>query len=317
MHQKIRFNVAIMIIAAVLILHGLVVASKAAEVNGLVSVEWLTNHLNDKNIVVLDVRTFPKYLKSHIPGAVRAFGPWQKMNDKFVGFMMPPVNELEDMLQSYGVSNDSFIIIYDQGLTSTDTAKSARALWTLHYLGHDKCAILNGGFNAWEQKGKPITSKPAIPFRGNFKANVVANKVITLDEVKQRLKSKTSCFLDTRQPHEHFGHEKKSFIPRYGHLPGSLLIPAAYITIGGQNFSPAYLRTTKELGDMVRGAAIPSDKNAEIIVYSNTGLQAALGYYVLNNVLGYKNVRLFDGSVLEASKDKDVPMKRYSWGWND
>ncbi len=317
MHQRLRFIVAVTIIAAVLLLPGLSWA-KSAQVNGLVSVEWLAKHLNDKGIVVLDVRTFPKYLKSHIPGAIRAFGPWQMMNDKFIGFMAPPVDQLEDMLQGYGVSNDTLVIIYDQGLTSTDTAKSARALWTLHYLGHDKCAILDGGFNAWEQKEQPTTAKPAIPLmRGNFKANVVANKVITLDEVKKKLKSKGAIFLDARQPHEHFGHEKKSFISRYGHLPGSLLIPAAYITIGGQNFSPAYLRTPKELEEMVRGAGIPSDKSAEIIVYSNTGLQAALDYFVLNNVLGYKNVRLFDGSVLEASKDKDVPMIRYSWGWND
>ena len=318
MHPKIRVTVTAVVITAVLICAGLVTPRQSLADNGLVTIEWLSKHLNDKGLVILDVRTFPKYIKSHIPGAIRAFGPWQKTNAKFIGFMTPPVDQLENMLRDYGVSNDSLIIIYDQGMTSSDTSKSARALWTLHYLGHSKCAILNGGFNAWEQKEKSITAKPTVPMTGTFKANVVPNKLITLDDVKRKLGKKNCCIIvDLRQPHEHFGHEKKSYISRFGHLRGSLLMPAAYMTIGGQDFSPAYLRSKNRLKQMVSGCGIPANPNVEIIVYSNKGLDAALGYFVLNNILGYKNVRLFDGSMLEASKDKDVPITRYSWGWND
>ncbi len=317
MRLKIRVTIATVVMTAVLICAGLVAPRQSSAANGLVTIEWLSKHLNDKGLIILDVRTFPKYIKSHIPGAIRAFGPWQVTNAEFIGFMTPPVEQLENMLRGFGVSNDSMIIIYDQGMTSSDTSKSARALWTLHYLGHTKCAILNGGFNAWEQREKPITTQPAVPMTGTFKAKVVSNKLITLDEVKKKLGKKNCWFVDLRQPHEHFGHEKKSYISRFGHLRGSLLMPAAYMTIGGQDFSPAYLRSKDKLRHMAAGCGIPSDPNAEIVVYSNTGLDAALGYFVLNEILGYKNVRLFDGSMLEASKDKDVPITRYSWGWND
>ncbi len=304
------------IVLALCFMVGLSSVTRAAT-GPIVSTKWLSKNLHKKGLVILDVRTFEKYEKSHIPGAVKAFGPWQTMNEKFVGFMMPPVYRLVEMLRSYGVSNDSFVVVYDHGMTSQDTAKSARVIWTLHFLGHTKCAILDGGFNAWDQAELPETKKPTIPMRGDFTASIVASKVITLDDVKKRLGSHKTIFVDARDPMEHFGHEKKAHIPRYGHLPGSLLMPADALTIGGQNFSPAFLRKADELSQLALGVGIPTNKNVEIVVYSNHGLQAALVYFVLNDVLGYKNVRLFDGSILEAAKAKDVPMNMYSWGWTE
>ncbi len=283
----------------------------------LVTVEWLQSHMKDKDVVILDVRTFPKYMKTHIPGAVRAFGPWRTMNDRFVGFMAPQAGELEEMLQEYGVSNTSTVIIYDQGMTSSDTAKSARVLWTLHWLGHENCAILDGGFNAWEQKELPVTTSPALRPKGDFRVSVKPAKVITLAEVRKKTGNGSTVFLDLREPFQHFGHEKKSNIARYGHITGSLLMPAAYMTIGGQNFSPAFLRSKEELQQMASGVGLPDNRDQEIVVYSNTGEQAALGYFVLDTILGYTNVRLFDGSMLQAAKDRDIPVSMYAWGWNE
>ncbi len=317
MYMKKSMIIAAIVAVSMLFTAYCVGAAPKVSSDGLVTVEWLSKHMDDRGVVILDVRTFPKYMKNHIPGAIRAFGPWRLTNEKFVGFMAPPVGELEEMLREFGVSNDSLVIIYDQGMTSSDTAKSARALWTLHMLGHTNVAILDGGFNAWEQKELPLTATPAIPVRGNFTAKPVAKKAISLEEVQKKLGSKGTIFLDCRIPAEHFGHEKKSNIARFGHLPGSLLMPASFLTIGGQNFSPAYLRKKDELRQMASGVGLPNNSGAEIVVYSNTGEEAALCYFVLNNMLGYNNVRLFDGSVLEAAKAKDIAMVRYSWGWND
>ena len=111
---------------ALLVLLGMPARNAAATPKGLVTIQWLSKHLKDKNLVLLDVRTFEKYEKSHIPGAIKAFGPWQTMNDRFIGFMMPPVYRLVNMLRDFGVSNNSFVVFYDQGMTSADTAKSAR-----------------------------------------------------------------------------------------------------------------------------------------------------------------------------------------------
>lgn len=287
----------------------------AAGKQKLVSVDWLARNLKTPNVVIFDVGAFTQYERGHIPGAVKAFGPWQTMNDEFVGFMMPKVEGLVRMLRSYGVNNDSDIILYDEGVTAQDTAKSARALWTLHALGHDSVAILDGGFAAWKQKGKRVSVKPTALRPGNFTGKLVKSKLATMSEVKDALRSSDAVFVDNRLPEEDFGHEKKSYIKRYGHLPGSRLWPADFMTNAGIEFSPSFMRDTAELRQMAKGIGIPADKNVEIITYSNRGIQAAMGYFVLHDLLGYRNVKLFDGSILEAAADNSVPMNTNSWGY--
>lgn len=292
-------------------LPGLVLAAG----NSLVSVDWLAKNLKNKNLVILDVSEFIHYEKGHIPGAVKGFGPWLTMNSDFVGFMMPEEADLISMLKGYGVNNDSFVVVYDEGVTANDTGKSARALWTLHALGLKKAAILNGGMSAWEQTEKPISAKAVSPLAGNFSGKLVQTKVASLAEVKKKIGSSKVYFVDNRSPEQYFGHEKNSEISRAGHLPGALLLPASYMTIAGVDFAPSYFRDVKELQQMAKGIHLPADKNIEIITYSNHGLAAAMGYYVLHDMLGYKNVKVFDGSILEASAKEDVAMVVNRWGW--
>ncbi len=294
-------------------LPGLALAAQSS----LVSVDWLAKNLKKKDLVVLDVSDFIHYEKGHVPGAVKAFGPWMTMNREFVGFMMPDTQTLVDMLRGYGVNNESFVVVYDEGITSKDTAKSARALWTLHALGHTKVAILNGGMAAWEQSGKQVSTKAAAPLTGNFSGKLVSAKVATLAEVKKKLGSARVSFVDNRIPEQYFGHEKNSEISRAGHLPGALLWPDEYMTIAGEDFAPSYFRKTSELEKMAKGIHLPANKNAEIITYSNHGLAAAMGYFVLHDLLGYKNVKVYDGSILEAAEVKDVPMVVNRWGWEE
>ena len=283
--------------------------------SSLVSVDWLAKNLNKKDLVILDVSEFIHYEKGHVPGAVKAFGPWMSMNREFVGFMMPPEADLVNMIQGYGVGNDSFVVVYDEGITPKDTAKSARALWTLHTLGFDKVAILDGGMAAWQQTEKPVSTKAATPLGGDFTGKMVASKVATLAEVKKKIGSSKVYFVDNRVADQYFGHEKNSEISRSGHIPGALLWPQGFMTIAGVDFAPSYFRETKELQKMVKGIHLPSDKSVEVITYSNHGLAAAMGYFVLHDLLGYKNVKIFDGSILEASAVDDVPMVVNRWGW--
>lgn len=283
--------------------------------DSLVSIDWLAKNINKKNVVVLAVGDFTHYEKNHIPGAIKAFGPWQTMDDQFVGFMMPKTDDLVAMLRSYGVNNNSKVIVYDEGVTAMDTCRSARALWTLHVLGHDDVAILDGGFAAWEQSGKPVSAEAVAPIEpGDFTAKLDASKVADLNEVAKKVGSKT-VFLDNRGTAEFFGHEKKSHIKRYGHLPNARVLPANYMSNAGIKLSPAYMKKVEDLAKMAAGVGIPADKNVEIITYSNHGLQAAMGYFVLHDLLGYKNVKIFDGSILETAPNKKIPMEMFAWGY--
>jgi len=289
--------------------------SARADSDALVSIDWLAKNLDNPKVVVLDVGAFFHYEKKHIPGAVKAFGPWQKVNEKYVGYMMPPVNELVAMIRGYGVNDDSLVVVYDEGSSLDDTLKSARAVWTLQALGHEKVAILDGGFAAWQQAGRPVSTVAATPAAGNFSGKLMTDKVATLDEVKKKIGSPGVVLVDTRLPEEDFGHEKKSYIRRSGHLPGCKLWPASAMTNAGEEFSPSFIRDPDELVEMASGVGLPADKDAEIITYSNRGMQAALGYFVLHDLLGYRSVKVFDGSILAAAADESVPMERNSWGF--
>jgi thiosulfate/3-mercaptopyruvate sulfurtransferase len=313
MMNKYKVNLAAFVAAVFLLASAS--AATAAGPQKLVSVNWLAQNLKSPNMVVLDVGAFDQYERGHIPGAVKAFGPWQTMNSEFVGFMMPTVEDLVRMLRSYGINDGSYVILCDEGVTAQDTAKSARALWTLHALGHDQAAVLDGGFAAWKQANKPVSTESVVPLPGDFKGRLVRSKLATLSDVKKALHSHRAVLLDNRLPEEDFGHEKKSYIKRFGHLPESRLWPADFMTRAGIEFSPSFMRDAAELEEMAKGVGIPADKNTEIITYSNRGLQAAMGYYVLHDLLGYQNVRLFDGSMLEAAADKSIPMNAEGWGY--
>lgn len=292
-------------------LPGLVLAAG----DSLVSVDWLAKNLNKKNIVILDVSEFIHYEKRHIPGAVKGFGPWLTMNSDFVGFMMPEEADLVSMIKEYGVNDDSFVVVYDEGVTAKDTGKSARALWTLHAMGLNNVAILNGGMSAWEQTEKPTSTKATAPLAGDFSGKLTQTRVASLADVKEKIGSSKVYFVDNRSPEQYFGHEKNSEISRTGHLTGALLLPSSYMTVAGVGFAPSYFRDVKELQQMAKGIHLPSDKNVEIITYSNHGLAAAMGYFVFHDMLGYKNVKVFDGSILEASENEDVAMVVNRWAW--
>ncbi len=298
-----------------LILFTFFVTGEALAGTSLVSVKWLAKNLNKSNMVILDVGAFTHYEKTHIPGAVKAFGPWMTMSEDFVGFMMPEVTGLVKMIKGYGVNNKSLVIIYDEGITADDTAKSARALWTLHALGHDNVAILDGGFAGWDQMEKPVSNKPATPDAGNFTGKLVTSKVATLAEVEKKTHNSKVVFVDNRIVDHFFGKEKNSEVDRFGHIPGARLWPESYMSDAGINLSPSYLKSVKVLGKMAAGVGIPADKNTEIITYSNHGLTAAMGYFVLHDMLGYNNVKVFDGSMLEYAAAQKAPLDRHNWGY--
>lgn len=301
------------ILLGLLLSTSLLASTAMAGTNSLLSVKWLSQNINQANMVVLDVSDFTHYEKNHIPGAVKAFGPWMTTNHDFVGFMMPKVSDLTNMIRSYGVNNNSFVVIYDEGVTAADTAKSARALWTLQALGHNKVAILNGGFTAWERAGEKISTRAATPDPGNFSGKLLNGKVALLTKVQNELHQPGVTFVDTRLPDQYFGKEKNSEIERFGHIPGSLLWPASYMTNAGVNLSPSYFKDVKVLRQMAAGVGIPADKNTEIITYSNHGKSAALAYFVLHDILGYNNVSIYDGSMLQYAAVKS-PLNTFQWG---
>jgi len=271
----------------------------------IISVEWLANNLDKPNLLILDVRLSPQeYRFGHIPRAVCAFARWrQRLNG--IPFMLPPLNYLKEKLQKFGVTDKSDVVVYSDGLSLGAIAWACRVAWTLEVLGHESVAILDGGISEWMYQSKPIEKDSITPPAGNFVPDLDVTRLATLDDVRY-LKA---TVVDFRVPARYFGVEKGRTTLKYGHIPGSLCLPAEWLLI---EKIPRLIKPVEEIKKIVLGAGIPEDREQEIIALCDAGHFACLGYWVLRHVLGYRKVRLYDGSMVEYTRFP-LPLVRYSW----
>jgi thiosulfate/3-mercaptopyruvate sulfurtransferase len=306
------------IIALLLAASGLisVPATATAGTDRLVSTEWLAGNLDAPGIVIIDVRTEANYDFGHLPGAVSlAYSGWEPYNRETRCQMMPSAADITSMLRSLGVNQSSHVIIYDAGNTALDATAGGAAVWIMESMGHENVSYLDGGFTKWTFEGRIIDKKKPVPQPGDFIAKPDKTKVATLKDVIANLKSKKAIFLDDRSSVQHFGISKRPDVVRYGHIPGSLNFPVDFMTNAGINRAPATIKSVKELDAMAEGVGLPADRNTEIIVYCNSAQQAGMGYFILRDIMGYRNVKTYDGSMLEYAQDKKLPLIRFAWGF--
>ncbi|MDH3393307.1 MAG: rhodanese-like domain-containing protein [Desulfobulbaceae bacterium] len=295
----------------------------AANAAPLVTTDWMAKNLNAKGLVLIDVRTAVNYSVGHLPGALSLpYGQWEPKNEDRECNLMPSPAQMTELLKKMGVNNSSHVVIYDHGNTTSDTTKGTSAVWIMEAMGHKNVSYLNGGFTKWTFEGRVIVSaktgeKPANPAPGDFVAKLDSSKVATLKDVTSSMKNKNAILLDVRNTDQHFGFKKRGDVERFGHIPGSLSWPADFMTHAGINRAPAYVLDKGDLKTMAKGVGLPWSwsKSENIIVYCNSSQFAGLGYFVLHDVLGYKNVKVYDASMLEYAADDNLPMTTFAWGF--
>lgn len=281
----------------------------------LVSTEWLQKNIGDKNLVIIDVRTTTNYGVGHIPGSYNMpYIGWELLDLKRKCQLMITPDDLTEMLQAIGVNSSTHVVIYDHGNSLSDASKGTATLWILEAVGKANVSYLNGGFTKWTFEGRIIDNVTPEPKDGDFVAKIDSGRVVSMDYVEAKSKKNAAVIVDARASGQHFGTSKRGDVPRFGHIPGSLSLPASYLNNAGANRSPATIRDKEQLAAMVLGVGIPSDKNKEIIVYCNTGQWASMDYFVLRDILGYKNVRVYDGSMLEYGAEDGPTLEKFVWG---
>ncbi len=314
MKSKLIQSIAVI---ALVVLAGFISAptSAFARTSPLVSTQWMEKNLGASNIVLIDVRTESNYGVGHLPGAVSMpYTEWNHFNEDEDCQLMPTPADFSKKMQAFGVSTKTHVIIYDHGNTTGDATKGTSSLWVMEAMGHDNVSYLDGGFTKWTFEGRILDNVKPTPEAGNFTAKVDNAKVATLDEVIATVKAKKAVFVDARSADDHFGVKKRADVERFGHIPGSISLPATFLNNAGVNRAPAVLMSKKQLKTMIKGVGLPTDKNKELIIYCNSGQYAGLDYFVLHDLLGYKNVSLYDGSILQYAADEDLPLVRFAWG---
>ncbi|MHB8772914.1 MAG: sulfurtransferase [Syntrophales bacterium] len=277
----------------------------ARDIAPVVSVDWLEKNLNDANLVVVDIRKVEEYKEGNIPNSVNVFyGTWA-IKKKGLDNELPEDDDLFDVIGSAGIKAGSRVVIAGNVDAVVDQVNLTRVAWTLIYGGVDNVAILDGGFKAWKEAKKavsPEARKPkAVTYQGKVNKSVVASKEYVISKIGK------SSIIDTRMPDFFFGVSKLPFVEKAGRIKNSVSLPSAWIFTKEGKF-----KGKDDLEAMAAGV-IGKDTAKESIAYCDTGRLASGWWFVLREVLGYKDVKSYDGSSQEFTKDPNVPMAKYTW----
>jgi thiosulfate/3-mercaptopyruvate sulfurtransferase len=273
----------------------------------VVSAQWLRSHLNDPNLVVLDL-TMPGmdsidlYKAGHVPGARpldfhSLFSPGGTGSGALT-MQLLPADSLKHVFEALGVSDRSTIVLYS-GTGSLSPA--ARAFVTLDYLGLGARAhILDGGFDAWKAAGGAVqTTSPAIT-RTTLHVSPRSNVVTDGAYVLAHLRDRNVSIIDARAPEFYTGAARGHSSTRAGHVPGAHNV---YFLTLADSVTGVYL-TPEQARAKFAAAGVSLDRPA--IVYCHIGQTASVDYLQLRR-LGVP-VRLYDGSFEDWSQHADYPI---------
>ena len=263
----------------------------------LVDTKWVEDHLKDSNVRIAEVDYDPKanYQLGHVPSSV-LFDWKQDINDPISRNVLSK-QACEDLLQRAGINNDTTLVLYGD----FNNWFAAFAFWVFKYYGFKDVRIMNGGRKKWLEEDREVSKNvPSYP-KGNFKASDPDKNIrIFLDEVKRSLDSKGRIkMVDVRSPKEFTGEilappeYPTEHAQRGGHIPGAENIPWAQAV----NDKDGTFKSADELKKLYESKGITPDK--EIIAYCRIGERSSHTWFVLKYLLGYPNVKNYDGSWTE------------------
>jgi thiosulfate/3-mercaptopyruvate sulfurtransferase len=256
----------------------------------VVTPAWLAAHLNDKDLVILHVGTEAGYKAGHIPGA-HLVAPKNLQVSTPGGLIMevPPPDTLRREMEALGISDNSHIVVYNQG---DEFQRATRVLFTLDVAGFgDRSSLLDGGLAAWTKEGHPASSEAAPAATGHLSPLKMQPRVVDADFVKAHLKAPGYDLIDARDAVFYGGLVAK--VTGDGHIPGARSLP--YTSVYN---SDGTLKTEKQLKAMFTAAGVkPGD---HVIAYCQVGGQSSAVYFAAR-AIGIQP-QLYDGSFQDWSK---------------
>ena len=267
----------------------------------LVSTDWLAKHLNDDNLVVIHVNwSRGSYKRSHIPGARFLWIPAFAKDTPDRNTELPSVEEATTVLKDLGINKDSRIVIYFVGQNVTLTT---RMLLTLTYLGVDHVAMLDGGFDAWKNEGRPVTNEIPNVKPGTLVPVLHPEVVTDADWLLKHLSDPGVTIIDARARRYYDGSEGGGVGGEFkGHIPHSVSIPYSSLADSTNHLlDPTALRKAFETAGVKPGS--------QVVTYCHVGQQATFVYFVAR-YLGY-DAKLYDGS-FEDWSDRGLPVENPS-----
>jgi thiosulfate/3-mercaptopyruvate sulfurtransferase len=273
----------------------------------LVSTDWLSQHLDDSDLVVLDctvctrpeegggfhnVSGRPDYGLGHIPSAGFAdlTGDLADSNSP-IEFAVPTPEQFCSAMGALGVGDDSRVVLYDANYS----AWAARVWWMLRWVGFDRAALLDGGLAAWIAEGRPLSTEPVTRPAKQLTPAPRPELIADRDEVLAGIDDEAVCLIDTMPPEFYRG--EMTLYERAGHIPGASNANGLELLDESGHYRP-----DDELAAMLDG-----DRNARNITYCGGGIMASSNAFVMAR-LGFTDVAVYTASLQEWAADPANPM---------
>lgn len=269
-----------------------------AKADVLVDTEWIAANLENESVRIFDLNNQETYDQGHVPGALRLdLSDLTNPEDVTRGQILTQ-DQLSAVMSRLGVANDDTIVFYD----SNGNLSAARAYWALKYYQHGDVRVYNGGLAKWQADGQTLSTDVVEPTPSDYVAGQADPAIrTTSDYVLEHLDDPSVATCDTRGPEEYAGTDVRS--ARGGHIPGAINLEWRHAVNEDGTF-----KTASELGELFAKAGFTPDK--EIITYCQTGVRGAHTWFVLRELLGYPNVRNYDGSWEEWGNSADTPVEQ-------
>ena len=276
-----------------------------ANPDALISATKLKEIKDQDDVKVFDFRHPAKYKVGHVPGAIQIYRSDEENPNAEYGGMRATPEQMEKLLQEKGVNNGDLIVIYDDRADYD----ASRMWWILTMYGYDNVKLLDGGIVRWKGLGfETSTSSPDLA-KGNFtfdRSKMNIDKwLATKEEVNTAIDKGDVVILDTRSKKEYTGKSDRG--DRSGRIPSCTWIEWKEAVNGGKSKGPRTFKTAAELKKVYESKGVTPDK--EIIPYCQSAVRSSHTTFVLTQLLGYDKVQNYDGSWIEWSAEKELPVE--------
>ncbi len=270
----------------------------------LVSTDWASQHLTaaTTRVVEVDVDT-SAYDQGHVPGAI-GWNWTTELCDTLVRDIIP-ADKFEALMSRSGIGNDTTVVLYGDN----NNWFAAWAFWQMKIYGHRDVRIMNGGRKKWLAEGRPLDTQKPSPAPATYKAQAPDLSIRAfLPEVQDAVKRHSAALVDVRSPQEFTGEilappGLPETCQRGGHIPGAKSVPWGKACNEDGTF-----KSNEELQQLYGAVGVTPDR--PVIAYCRIGERSSHTWFVLKHLLGYTDVKNYDGSWTEWGNLVGAPVEK-------